>query len=197
MKIISTGRKIDHTLQYRDLRFHREEVGKIPNDIFLPTDQTPPIDSLKPARPVVVPQPDMRDGMPDVRERSERFQASAPSPVVGGLIGGVVGGICGAVIGGIATLSTGNPAFVLGAGGLGVAGGALFGATQAANKEVQLVVNERPILSYEMTGTDTVVTPGHLKGKPGYYHTFHAHLESTNHGTYDVPRVQTVRKASA
>ena len=88
MKIITTGRKIDHTLQFRDLRFHREEIGKIPNDIFLPTDQTPPLDSLKHSRPVIVNQPEMIDGEPNVREVSKRFQASAPSPVVGGVVGG-------------------------------------------------------------------------------------------------------------
>lgn len=195
MKIITTGRKIDHTLQFRDLRFHREEIGKIPNDIFLPTDQTPPLDSLKHSRPVIVNQPEMIDGEPNVREVSKRFQASAPSPVVGGVVGGFVGGVVGAIVGGFASLATGQGAFLVGAGALGLAGGAYFGAANAAGKEVQLVMRERPILSQTMNGVDTRVTPGTLKGKSGYYHSFSAHLETTNHGTYDVPTVQTVRKA--
>lgn len=196
MKIISTGRTIDHTLKYRDVRFRPEEVGRLPNDIFLPTDQTPPLDSLKKTRPVIAEQPEMIDGQPAVREVSRRFQASAPSPLLGGVVGGLIGGIVGVAIGGFASIATGNGAFLVGGGALAAAGGAWFGARQAADKEVQLVVRERPILSHTMTGTDTVVTPGRLKGESGYFHTFHARLETSNHGAYDVPQVQTARRGT-
>jgi hypothetical protein len=195
MKIITTGKNIDHTLNYRTVRFQKQEVGKIPNDIFLTTDETPPLDSLKHARPVIVNQPETRDGQVNVREVSQRFQASAPSPVVGGVVGSLIGGVAGAVIGGVASLLTGNGAFLIGGGSLGVAGGAFLGAKNAANKEVQLIVRERPINSHTMTGVDTRVSRGSLKGRSGYFHTFSAHLETTHHGNYEVPRVQTVRKA--
>lgn len=195
MRIITTGKKIDHTLSYRTVRFHRQEVGRIPNDIFLPTDQTPPLESLKHVRPVLVEQPEMREGEANIREITQRFQATAPSPVVGGVIGSAIGGLAGAVIGGLASALTGQSAFLLGGGALGVAAGGFLGAQNAASKEVQLVVSERPVLSQEMTGVDTRVTRGSLKGKPGYFHSFSAHLETTNHGNYDIPRVQTVRKA--
>ena len=195
MKIIKTGKTIDHTLNYRTVRFRKEEIGKIPNDIFLTTDLTPPLESLKHTRPVLVNQPETRNGEVNVREVSERFQATAPSPVVGGVVGSVIGGVAGAVVGGVASLLTGNGAFLMGGAALGVAGGAFVGAQNAANKEVQLVVRERPINSQAMTGVDTRVSRGSLKGRSGYFHTFSAHLETTNHGHYDVPRVQTVRKA--
>jgi hypothetical protein len=194
MKIIKTGRTIDHTLNYRTVRFRKEEVGKIPNDIFLSTDQTPPLESLKHTRPVIVNQPETRNGEVHVREVSERFQASAPSPLIGGVVGSLIGGVAGAVVGGVASLLTGNGAFLLGGGSLGVAGGAFLGAQSAANKEVQLIVRERPINSQSMTGIDTRVSRGSLKGRPGYFHTFSAHLQTTHHGNYEIPRVQTVRK---
>ena len=197
MKIISTGRSIDHTLSYRNLRFQQQELGRIPNDIFLPTAETPPLDSLKPVRPVVVKQPEMVDGKAAVREVKERFQATAPSPVVGGLIGSFVGGVAGAVVGGFASILTGNGAFLLGAGGLGLAAGGFLGAQNAAGKEVQLVVRERPIHSQEMTGVETRVTRGSLKGNSGYFHSFSARLHSTHLGHYDVPEIQVVRKASS
>jgi hypothetical protein len=196
MRIITTGKKIDHTLNFRTVRFQRQEVGRIPNDIFLPTDQTPPLESLKHVRPVIVDQPEMRDGAPNIREVTQRFQATAPSPVVGGVIGAAVGGVAGAVLGGLASALTGQGAFLLGAGALGVAAGGFLGAQNAATKEVQLVVSERPVRSQEMTGVDTAVTRGSLKGKPGYFHSFSAHLETSYHGNYDVPRVQTVRKTT-
>jgi hypothetical protein len=194
MKIISSGRRIDHTLTYRDVRFDRREVGRIPNDIFLPTSQTPPLDTLKKSRPVMVNQPEMKNGEVNVREISERFQASAPSPLVGGLVGGFVGGVTGSILGGFASLFSGHGAFLVGAGALGIAGGAYLGARNAASKEVQLVVRERPILSQSMTGIETRVSQGHLKGKSGFFHHFSGQLEATNHGTYDVPVIQTVRK---
>lgn len=195
MKIITTGRTIDHTLDYRTVRFHKEEVGRIPNDIFLSTDQTPPLDSLKHVRPVIVQQPEMREGKANVRAVSQRFQATAPSPLTGGVVGALVGGVAGAVVGGFASLLTGSGAFFVGGGSLGVAAGAFLGAQNAAAKEVQLVVRERPVNSHTMTGIDTQVTRGSLKGRSGYFHSFSAQLETTNHGTYDVPAVQTVRKA--
>ena len=70
MRIITTGKKIDHTLNFRTVRFQRQEVGRIPNDIFLPTEQTPPLESLKHVRPVIVDQPEMRNGGPNIRELS-------------------------------------------------------------------------------------------------------------------------------
>lgn len=194
MQIISTGRTIDHTLSYRSVRFQKEEIGRIPSDIFLPTSQTPPLDSLKKNRPVIVKQPELVDGQPVVREVTERFQASAPSAVLGGAIGGFAGGVVGAVVGGFASVFTGNGAFLLGAGALGLMGGAYLGASSAANQELQLVVQERPIHSQTMAGIDTEVTRGHLKGQNGYFHKFSAQLASTHHGTYQVPTVVTVRK---
>lgn len=193
MEIITSGRRIDHSLTYRKVNFHSQEVGRIPNDIFLPTDQTPPLDSLKKNRPVIVRQPEMSAGAPVVREITQRFQAQAPSPIVGGLIGGFVGGVIGAVAGGFVSIATGNGAFLVGGLALSGAAGAFLGANNAAGKEVQLVVNRRPIESKEMTGIDTHVRPGRLKGKQGYFHTFSGRIENTNHGIYDEPRVQTVR----
>lgn len=197
MKVIATGKSIDHTLKYRDVRFREQEAGRLPNDIFLPTDQTPPLESLKKVRPVMVKQPEMINGEVRVREVSERFQASAPNPAVAGAIGAAVGGIAGAVIGGAITLFTGNSAFLMGGGALGAAAGGFLNANSASNKEVQLVVRQKPILSKTMTGINTRVTQGRLKGRSGYFHSFAAQLETTNHGLYDVPRVQTVRKASS
>lgn len=190
---VASGRKIDHTLTYRNVNFRSEEVGRIPNDIFLPTDQTPPLESLKKERPVIVRQPEMSNGEPVVREVSQRFQASAPSPVVGGLVGGFVGGVVGAIAGGFISIGTGNGAFLVGGLALSGAVGAYIGAAGAASKEVQLVVNERPIESKTMTGIDTAVRAGTLKGRQGYFHSFSGRLERTHHGNYDVPRIQTVR----
>lgn len=190
---VASGRKIDHTLTYRDVNFHSQEVGRIPNDIFLPTDQTPPLESLKKVRPVIVRQPEMSNGEPVVREISRRFQATAPSPVVGGLVGGFVGGVVGAVAGGFLSIGTGNGAFLIGGLALTGAVGAYIGAAGNASKEVQLVVSERPIESKTMTGIDTAVRAGTLKGQRGYFHSFSGRLERTHHGNYDVPRIQTVR----
>ena len=197
MKIISTGKTIDHTLKYRNVRFHSEEVGRLPNDIFLSSKETPPLESLKKVRPVMVEQPEMINGAPNVTEVSQRFTASAPSPLVSGAIGAVIGGVAGAVIGGFVSVISGNGAFLLGAGSLGLAAGSYLGASNASNQEVQLVVSERPILSQTMTGTDTRVREGNLKGRSGYFHTFHARLQSDHLGTYDVPKIQTIRKGSS
>jgi hypothetical protein len=197
MNIVASGKTIDHTLVYRSIRFHKEELGRLPNDIFLPTEQTPPLDSLKKVRPVIVHQPEFVNHQPNVREVRERFQASAPSPLAGGTIGAIVGGVVGAVVGGFASVLSGNGAFLFGGGALGVAAGSFLGVKNATAKEVQLVVRERPILAKAMTGTDTRVSRGSLKGKSGYFHSFSAHLETTQHGMYDVPTLQTVRKASS
>lgn len=195
MRIIATGRRIDHTLQYRDVNFFREEVGRIPNDIFLPTDQTPPLDSLKHSRPVMVQQPEFEGQKVKVNDVTRRFQASAPSPLLAGALGAFVGGVSGAIVGGFCALATGQGAFLVGAGALGLAGGAFLGATDASSKEVQLSVQKEPILSKTMTGIDTRVRQGSLKGKSGYFHSFSAQLETTHHGTYDVPSVRTVRQS--
>jgi len=195
MRVISTGKTIDHTLTYRTVGFHREEIGKIPNDIFLATDETPPLDSLKHTRPVIVNQPDTIDGRANVREVSEHFQAAAPSPIVGGVVGSLIAGVAGLVVGGFASILSGNSTFLLATGALGLAGGAFVGAQSAAKKEVQLVVRERPINLHSMTGVDTEVRRGSLKGRSGYFHSFSAHLDSTHLGNYDVPDVQIVRKA--
>ena len=194
MRVITTGKRIDHTLNYRTVRFHQEEVGRIPNDIFLTTPETPPLDSLKHSRPVMVQQPEFRGDDVNVREVSKRFQATAPSPIIGGAIGAFVGGVTGAIVGGFASILSGQGAFLIGAGAVGLAGGAYLGASNAANKEVQLVVRDKPILSHQMTGVETKVTKGTLKGKRGYFHSFSADLQSTNHGMYEQPSVQTVKR---
>jgi len=195
MRVISTGRRIDQTLTYRDVVHHREEVGRIPSDIFLPTAETPPLETLKKVRPVIVEQPEMVGGEVQVREVTHRFQESAPSAVVGGLVGGFVGGVVGSIVGGFASLFTGNGALLLGAGALGLAGGAFLGAHNAADQEVQLVVEEQPVLSKTMTGVDTEVSLGRLKGKSGYFHRFSGQLNTTEHGVYDVPRIRTIRRS--
>ena len=194
MRIIASGPSIDQRVSYRDIAFHKAEVGKLPDDIFLSTDKTPPLESLKLSRPVLVDQPAVVNGKPAITEKSEHFQAKLASPVAIGVAGGLLGGFAGAVIGAFPAILTGNPVWFAAGAALGAAGGGLVGASSASGREYQLSVDEKPILEKRMTGIDTDVTAGSLKGKSGYFHRFEPRLESTNLGTYDVPSLKVVKK---
>ena len=196
-RVIVSGQKVDHSLTYRDVSFRKTEIGRIPSDIFLSTEQTPPLDSLKKSRPVVVQQPEMSHGEPVVRETTRRFQGEAPNAIVKGAVGGAIGGVVGAVLSGFPMVLSGSAAWLAGGAAVGAAVGGFLSYNSAASKEVQLVVQEKSIVSQEMTGIETRVSPGSLKGRQGFYHSFSPALQSTQHGTYDVPKLQLSRKADS
>jgi uncharacterized protein YcfJ len=196
MRIIASGPKVDHKLTYRDISFQRVEVGKLPNDLFLPTQQTPPLSSLTLTRSVFVDQPETVGGAPNVRQVSEHFQGQVSSPWTLGVAGGAIGGIVGAVVGAFPAILTGNGAWLAAGAILGAAGGGFSGATAAANREMQLSIEEKAILQKTMTGIDTVVSPGTLKGNQGFFHRFEPQLQSSNLGNYDVPSLDIVKKDS-
>lgn len=194
MRIIASGPKIDQTLTYRDVSFHKVEAGKLPDDLFLPTDQTPPLASLKLNRTVFLEQPDTVNGAPDIREKTERFQGKVTSPLASGIAGGAIGGLVGFIVGAFPAILTGNGAWMVGGALAGAAGAGFLGAASASGREMQLSVEEKPIQQKTMTGIDTNVSAGTLKGRQGFYHRFAPRLESTTIGTYDVPSLEIVKK---
>ena len=194
MRIIASGPKIDQNLTYRDVAFQKVEVGKLPSDLFLLTEQTPPLETLKLTRNVYVDQPDMVGGAADVREKTEHFQGKVTSPTAMAIGGGAIGGLVGFMVGAFPAILTGNGLWLAAGAALGAVGTGYLAASSASGKEVQLSLEEKPILHKSMTGIDTLVTAGTLKGKQGFFHRFEPQLQSTQVGTYDVPSLDIVKK---
>lgn len=196
MRIIASGPKIDQNLTYRDVAFHKVEVGKLPDDLFLPTRQTPSLESLKLTRNVYVQQPDMVDGTPDVREKTERFEGKVTSPTAMAIGGGAIGGLVGFMVGAFPAILTGNGAWMAAGAAVGAVGAGLLAAHSASGKEVQLSLEAKPILLKSMAGIATEVSAGTLKGQQGFFHRFEPNLQSRQVGTYEVPSLNIVKKES-
>ncbi len=190
MNVIASGRQIDQVVNYQVPVRKREELGKMPSDIFLSTDQTPALETLRHDCTVSYDQPQVAEGKPVMEARSEHFQENAQSPILAGLVGGFVGGVTGFIAGGFLSMVTGNGAFLVAVAPLGLAGGATLGAVAASHDRVRLVEEEFNIEQRRMTGVEVDVQPGELNGKTGYFHRFEPNFESTPLGHYTQPRVE-------
>lgn len=190
MNVIASGKQIDQVVTYQVPVRKREELGKMPSDIFLPTDQTPPLDTLRHDRAISYDQPQVADGKAVMETRSEHFQESASSPILHGLVGGFCGGVTGFIAGGFVSMLTGNGAFLVGGGALGALGVGSLAAFAASKDHVRLVETEHNIEQRRMTGVDVEVSPGTLHGKAGYFHRFQPNFESTPLGHYTQPKVE-------
>lgn len=188
MNVIASGTSVDCTVKHKVPLTRQETLGQIPSDIFLPGAETPSLETLAHNRPVLYDQPlTSSAGAPLTMEMTTRIEASATSPVIGGLIGGFCGGVTGFIAGGFVSILTGNGTFLVGGGALGTAAGAGLGVLSTAGGRVRVVEQELPIEKRSMTGIDVNVAPGRLDGESGYFHRFEPRLERTVIGSYTKP----------
>lgn len=197
MNVLAEGRRIDHTLTHQVPLTRRVTLGEVPNDVFLSTSETPPLEQIGNRRPIVYDQPLVENGRPQMLTVKTHFQASTAGPLVGGLIGGFAGGVTGWIVGGLTAMLTQNPAFLMGGAALGLAGGATLGAASASGRRVRLVTREEPIEQRQMTGVKTQVSAGKLKGQEGYFHRFQPEIVSTRLGSYQKPVIEKFRKGDS
>lgn len=193
MNIVAEGRRIDHTLTHQVPLTSKVTLGEVPNDVFLSTPETPPLAQMGNRRPIFYEQPLVENGRPQMLTMKTHFQASAPSPLVGGLIGGFAGGVTGWIVGGLTAMLTQNPSFLVGGAALGLAGGATLGASSASGSRLRLVTREEPIEQRQMTGVKTQVSAGKLKGQEGYFHRFQPEIITTPLGSYQKPKIEKFR----
>ncbi len=193
MSIIAEGRRINQTLTHQVPVTNRVTLGEVPNDVFLSSPETPPLEQFRNRLPIVYDQPLVENGQPCMETRQTHFQASAASPLISGAIGGFAGVVTGWIVGGLTAMLTQNPNFLLGGAALGLAGGATLGAASASGSRVRLVIREEPIEQRQMTGVKTRVIPGTLKGEEGYFHRFQPEIVATPLGTYPKPQIEKFR----